>query len=80
MGLTVSHLFRGCGTQEETSAHIMYECEALASHSHTYLGSFFLDPDKMKSLSLGATWNFSKEQGFLDLVSDSGAQRAHFKA
>jgi len=80
MGLTVSHLCRGCGTQEETSAHIMCKCEALASQGHTYFGSFFLDPEEMRSLSLGAIWNFNKEQSFLDLVSDSGAQRARFKA
>jgi len=73
-------LMQGCGTQEETSANIVCECEALASRRHTYLGSFFLDPEEMKSLSLGAIWNFSKEQGFLDLVSDSGTQRVHFKA
>jgi hypothetical protein len=35
------------------------ECEALASLRHTYLGSFFLeDPENIKSLSLGAIWNF----------------------
>jgi len=30
-----------CDTEEETSAYILCECEALASHRHTYLGSFF---------------------------------------
>jgi len=29
--------------------------------TNTYLGSFFLD---IKSLSLGAIWNFSKGKGF----------------
>ena len=33
-----------CGTEEETSVHVLCECEALASLRHTYLGSFFLDP------------------------------------
>ena len=28
-----------------------------------YLGSFFLDPEDIKSLSLGAIWNFSKGTG-----------------
>ena len=27
------------------------------------LGSFFLDPEDIKSISLGATWNFSKVTG-----------------
>ena len=63
MGLTVSHLCRGCGTQEETSAHILCECDALASLRRTYLVSFFLDPEEMKSLSLGAIWNFNRGTG-----------------
>jgi predicted Zn-ribbon and HTH transcriptional regulator len=51
---------RKCGTKEETSVHILCECEALASLRHVYLGSFFLDPEGIKNLSLGAIWNFSK--------------------
>ena len=48
--LTNSLLCRRCGA-------------ALAALRHVYLGSFFLDPKYIKSLSLGATWNFSKETG-----------------
>jgi len=33
---------------EETSAHILCECEALASLRHAYLGSFFLEPKEFK--------------------------------
>jgi len=40
MGLTNSPLCRRCGVEDETSAHILCECEALASHRHVYLGSF----------------------------------------
>ena len=40
-----------------------YECQALASLRHVYLGSFFLDPEDIKSLSLGGIWNFSKGTG-----------------
>jgi len=40
-----------------------YECQALASLRHVYLGSFFLDPEDIKSLSLGATWNFCEGPG-----------------
>jgi len=39
-------------------------CETLASLRHVYLGSFFLDPEDIKSLSLGAIWNFSEGTGF----------------
>ena len=63
MGLTNNPSCRRCGTEEETSVHIQHECEALASLRHAYLGSFFLDPEDIKSLSLGAIWNFSKRTG-----------------
>jgi hypothetical protein len=56
-------LCRRCGAEEETSAHILCECEALASHRHVYLGSFFWEPEGIKSIILGAIWNFSKVTG-----------------
>ena len=63
IGLSDSPLCRRCGAEEENSAHIPCECEALASHKHVYhvyLGCFFLEPEDIKSISLGAIWNFSK--------------------
>ena len=52
------------GAEDETSTHILYECEALASLRHVRLGStFFLEPQDINSISAGAIWNFSKEQG-----------------
>ena len=36
---------RKCGTEEETSGHVLCECEALASLRHEYLASFFLNPE-----------------------------------
>jgi hypothetical protein len=41
MGLSADPTCRKCGTEEETSVHILCECEALASLRHRYLGSFF---------------------------------------
>ena len=52
MGLTNSPLRRRCGAEEETSVHVLCECEALASLRHVHLGSFFLDPDDVNSRSL----------------------------
>jgi hypothetical protein len=62
-GLVDSPLCGRCGVEEETSAHILCECEALASLRHAYLSSFFLEPEDIKSVSLGAIWNFSKAMG-----------------
>jgi hypothetical protein len=41
MGLSDSPLCRRCGAEDETSAHILRKCEALALFRHVYLGSFF---------------------------------------
>jgi len=63
MGLIASPLCRRCGAEEEISVHMLFEYEALASLKHAYLGSFFLDPEDVKSINLGAIWNFSKGTG-----------------
>jgi len=68
MGLTNSPLCRKCEAENETSAHILCECEVLASLRLVYLGSFFLDPEDFTSLSLGAIRNLVKEKGSLELV------------
>jgi len=65
IGLSDSPLCRRCGVEEETSAHILCECEALALLRHVYLGCCFLDPEDIKSINLGNIWKFSKVTGFL---------------
>jgi hypothetical protein len=80
MGLSDSPICRKCGSGEETSVHILYECEALASLRHTYLGSFFLDPEDIRVLGVWAIWNFAKGTGLLYPGTEYGAQRACLKA
>jgi hypothetical protein len=46
---------------------ILSPSEAEASLGHTYLGSFFLDPEDIRKLSIGAIW---KEQGSFHLVQN----------
>jgi len=65
MELSDSPLCRRCGAEDKTSAHILCQCEAFASLRHVYLGSFFLEPEDIKSISLGDIWNFSKVRGLL---------------
>jgi hypothetical protein len=60
MGLSNDPTYRKCGNEEETSVHILCECEALASHRQRYLGSFFLNPEDIRVLGVGAIWNFAK--------------------
>jgi hypothetical protein len=50
--LTDSPLCRKCGSDDETSAHVLCWCEALALLRHVHLGSFFLEPENI--------WTFSK--------------------
>jgi hypothetical protein len=59
-GMINSLLCRRCGIEEETSLHILCECEALASLRHAYMGSFFLDPEDIRSLNMEAILNLSK--------------------
>jgi len=65
MGLSNNPICRKCGTEVETSVHILCECEPLAALRYTYLGSFFLDPEDIRVLGMGAIWNFTKGTGFL---------------
>ena len=64
--------------KEETLAHILCECEALASLRHAYLGFFFLEPEDINSIGLGAIWNFSKVTGLP--LSDMGHKGPIIKA
>jgi len=63
MWLSDSPLCRRCGADDEISAHILCVCEALASLKHVYPGSFFLEPEDIKSIILGAICNCSKVTG-----------------
>jgi hypothetical protein len=63
MGLSDSPLCRRCGAEDETSARIICECEALALLRHAHLGSSSLLPEDIRSKILGAIWNFSKVTG-----------------
>jgi hypothetical protein len=65
-GLLDSPLCKKCGVKEETSAHILRECEALASLRHRYLGSFFLEPEDVKSITWGPSGALAELQGSPD--------------
>jgi hypothetical protein len=63
MGLRDSPLCRKCGAEDETSAHILCRCEALASIRHDKLGDLFLEPEDIKRQNLGASWRFGEAAG-----------------
>jgi hypothetical protein len=63
MGLIHSPLCGKCGAEDENSAHTLCRCEALASLRHAHLDCFFLEPENIKNVNLGAIWNFSKATG-----------------
>jgi len=72
MGLSNNPTCRNCGPEEETSVHILGECEALASLRHRYLGFFFLDPEDIRMLGVGPPGTLLKEQGSSNLVQNMG--------
>jgi hypothetical protein len=45
--------------------HILCACEALVSLRHSYLVSFFLDPEDITKLNIEAIWKFVKGTGLL---------------
>jgi hypothetical protein len=54
MELTNSLLCERCGTEEETSAHVLSECEALTSRRHCVRirAPPFLDREDVKSVKV----------------------------
>ena len=76
MGLINSPLCGRCGAEEETSAHVLCECEVLASLRLTYLAPFSWTQSVLRVWFWGPSGTLAKKQGSLDLVSDYGAQRA----
>jgi hypothetical protein len=65
MGLKINPTCKKCGTEEETSVGILYECEALASLKLTHLFSFFLGPEDIMQLNIGVILKFAKGTGLL---------------
>jgi len=58
MGLINSPFCRGCGAEEETSVHVLCECQAFATLRHSYLGSFLLDLEEAASVKSGGILEF----------------------
>jgi predicted amidophosphoribosyltransferase len=74
MGLRDSPLCRKCGAEDETSAHILCRCDALASISHAHLGSFFWEPEQLlSSYSSGVVSSAKHKLSFGMLLSIQGA-------
>jgi len=65
MGIGNDPRCRKCGTEEETSVHILCECEVLASLRYIYLGSVFLDPGDIRKLGVEAIWLFGNATGLI---------------
>ena len=64
---------------EETSAHVLCECEASATLTLTYVDSFSLDPEDVRSISLKQSVTVQEECACI-LASDGGAQKARLNA
>ena len=82
MGLCNDPMCRKCGTEEETSVHILCECEALASPRHAYLGSFFFfwTLGTYGNYVWGPSGSVLKEQGSYSLAQNMGHRGPDIKA
>ena len=81
MGLCNDPMCMKCGTEEETSVHILCECEALASLRHACLGSFFLDTEDIRELGMGGpSGTLPREQGSYSLAQNMGHRGPVIKA
>jgi hypothetical protein len=67
LGLSNSPLCRWCEAGEETSAHVLCECEALASRRHAYLGSFW-SQEILRILTWGPSGTTARLQGSHDSI------------
>jgi hypothetical protein len=65
MGLRNNPAFRKCGAEEDTTVHILCDCEALDSLRHTYVDSFFFVLEDIRKQIIGAIWKFAKGTGLL---------------
>jgi len=63
MGLSNNPTCRKCGTEEETSIHILCVRPLLHSDIHIWVPSFWTKD--IRKLSIGAIWNFAKGTGLL---------------
>ena len=63
MGLSDNPICRKCGIEDETSIHVLCACENLTSLRHSFLGSFFVDPEDIRKLNIGVLFNFEKGTG-----------------
>jgi len=70
MGLNDNPTCRKCGTEEETSVHILCECEALAALRHTYLGFFFWTRRILGCWGWRPSGTLLKDQGSYNLVQN----------
>jgi len=48
---------------------VLCKCEGRATLRQTSLGSYFLDPDDVRNLSLGVIWNFMKDKTHMTWIS-----------
>jgi hypothetical protein len=65
MWLSNNPPYKRFDTKKNTSDRGLCECEALASLKHAYLGSLFLNPDDIRKLIIGVSWNFGKGTGLI---------------
>jgi hypothetical protein len=67
MGLCDNPICKRCGRLLRRKPQFMFcvSVRPLLHSRHQYLGSFFLDPEDVRTLNIRALWKFAKETGLL---------------
>jgi hypothetical protein len=63
LGLVDRPMCRRCEMGEETSAHVLCECEALALLRHAHLGSFSMELRDIMHTNVGAIYGYARAVG-----------------
>ena len=58
MKISEDPMCRRCGREQETSAHVLCQCEAFASTRHRYLGSHFVNPEDIRNANIQTLVSF----------------------
>jgi hypothetical protein len=53
MGISNNVTCRGCASLDKTEFYILCDCEVYAAHIFEHLGSNFVEPGEMRSISVG---------------------------
>ena len=65
MGVINDPICRGCLYEEETSKHILCDCEVFSAHRYEHLGRHLIEPWELQDIPVRCLLNFISATGLL---------------